>query len=119
MNAVSLSLALKKPHVVALRSAVKRAWLGSETDKAWLTMAHLASNAASEDVRFKSAKVFLEAAGELERTGDDGSKGPRSLVQIVLHHPASVSSPAGGLPGVVEVVPPGRGGSRYGVVEAG
>lgn len=61
----SLTQALKKPHVRALRDSVKRAWIESRTEKAWLTVADLADNAASEDVRLKAAKTFLDAAGEL------------------------------------------------------
>ena len=108
MNPVSLSLALRKPHVVAAREGVKRAWLSSATDKAWVTMAQLAHSAASEDVRHKSAKVFLEAAGELSRSGATDS-GPRSLVQILLQHPVTVGASVGhGLPGVIEIIRPGR-----------
>jgi len=101
MNAVSLSIALKKPHVVALRAAVKRAWLGSETDKAWVTVAHLASTASSEDVRLKAAKVFLEAAGELGG-GDARISVPASLVQIVMHHHTTPDSILSGSDGVID-----------------
>lgn len=99
----SLAVALKKPHVRAERAAVKRAWLDNKTGKAWLVMAQLAEGAASEDVRHKSAKVFLDAAGELDGSAANGATGPRTLVQIVMHH-----APEGGqpiphrLPGVIE-----------------
>ena len=103
MKAASLSIALRKPHVVAMRAAVKRAWLDSETSKAWRTMAYLANGAASEDVRHKSAKVFLDAAGELGGGNGDGQAGPRTLVNIVLHHALAGEQPTPNqLPGVIE-----------------
>lgn len=119
MNPVSLSLALRKPHIIALRAAVKRAWLDNETSKAWLTMADLANNAASEDVRYKSAKVFLEAAGELDRGQGDGDKGPRSLVQINIQHPLTGDmSGVQSLPGVIEIVRnPVRHSGPYELIE--
>lgn len=118
MNPVSLSLALKKPHVKALRDGVKRAWLDNKTGKAWLTVAALAENAASEDVRLKAAKLFLEAAGELERAGDRDT-GPRSLVQIVMHHPAELTTVGGNQSGVIEIIRnPVRPSDPYQVIEA-
>lgn len=102
MNEVSLSLALHKPHVIEARSAVKRAWLGSATDKAWLTVVTLAETAASEDVRLKAAKTLLDASGELgaSKTPD----GPRTLVQIVVNHAPATPQPIGHrLPGVIEL----------------
>lgn len=57
----SLSKALIKPHVKAFRHDVKRAWLASKTERAWLTVADLAESGNSEDVRLKAAKVFIEA----------------------------------------------------------
>jgi hypothetical protein len=118
MNPVSLSLALKKPHVKALREAVKRAWLDNETGKAWLTVINLSNGAASEDVRLKAAKLLLEAAGELDGGRSDGDKGPKSLVQIVLHHPAEMTT-VGGLPGVIEIIrSPGRSTDSYQLIEA-
>ena len=117
MNQVSLSLALRKPHVIALRAAVKRAWLDSKTDKAWVTLANLADNAASEDVRYKSAKLFLEAAGELDGGRDRGDAGPRSVVQILINHPQVVGEGmAAGQPGVIEIIRTGgRSDGRYGI----
>lgn len=103
MQYESLRVALHKPHVVAYREAVKRAWLASATDKAWLTVVTLATDAASEDVRLKAAKVILDAAGELDH-GDPGAVGPRTLVQIVVNHaPAGEQSPLKRLPGVIEL----------------
>ncbi|GAA0768763.1 hypothetical protein [Brevundimonas olei] len=65
----SLVQALHKPHVRAHRASVKRAWREAESSKAWVTMAKLASGAASEDVQFKSAKFLIEmdeaAAGRM------------------------------------------------------
>ncbi len=102
MRQESLSVALRKPHVAALKNDVKRAFLASATSKAWVIMAQLANGAVSEDVRFKAAKVFLEAAGELSADGAR-DQAPRSLVQIVVNHP---QVPGGGAderhPGVIE-----------------
>ena len=117
MSQVSLSIALKKPHVKALRAAVKRAWLDNQTGKAWLTVARLADSAASEDVRLKAARLFLEAAGELDRQGDRDT-GPRSLVQIVMHHPAELTTVGGNNSGVIEIIrQPARPSDPYQVIE--
>ncbi len=103
MRQESLSVALRKPHVKAFRDAVKRAWLASETDKAWLTVTGLATGAASEDVRLKAAKVLLDAAGELSGGKGQGDSGPRTMVQIVMHHPDASQQPTPQqLPGVIE-----------------
>jgi hypothetical protein len=108
MKGPSLTIALRKPHVRAAKEAVKRAWLASRTDKAWLTMAQLADGAASEDVRHKSAKVFLDAAGELGSVAA-GDGGPRQLVQIVLHNALQAGQPiAHRLPGIIEQQAPQR-----------
>lgn len=104
-KANSLQVALRKPHVRVARAAVKRTWLDSQTEKAWIMMAKLANGAGSEDVRHKSAKVFLDAAGELT-PGDGQGAGPRTLVQIVMHHPAASEQPTlRQLPGVIEAQP--------------
>lgn len=105
-NAVSLSVALRKPHVRAVVVAVKRAWLENETGKAWRTMADLANGATSEDVRHKSAKVFLDAAGELDGSASGGAKGPPALVQIVINSDPKQGQPiVQRLPGVIESQP--------------
>lgn len=99
----SLSKALIKPHVKAAKDAVKRAFLASETDKAWLTVTGLAQSASSEDVRLKAAKVLLDAAGELSSGKGQGDNGPRQLVNIVLHNPSASQQPTPQqLPGVIE-----------------
>lgn len=109
MRPESLSKALHKPHVKAFKAAVKRAWLASETDKAWLVVTGLAQNAASEDVKLKAAKVLLDAAGELT-PGDKAGVGPRTLVQIVVQHPTESGQPTlRQLPGVIEAQPIQRG----------
>lgn len=98
----SLSKALIKPHVKAAKDAVKRAFLASETEQAWLTVIGLARKGVSEDIKLKAAKVLLDAAGELTAK-DAGGTGPRTLVQIVMAHdtrqPISHQ-----LPGVIEAV---------------
>lgn len=101
----SLAKALLKPHVRHAKAAVKRAFLASETDKAWLTVTGLAQNSASEDVRLKAAKVLLDAAGELDGSVA-GAAGPRTLVQIVMHHAPDTGQPTlRQLPGVIEAQP--------------
>ena len=105
-NQVSLSVALRKPHVKVVVEAVKRAWLGNETGKAWRTVADLANGAASEDVRLKAAKVFLDAAGELDGSNGEGRGKPAGLVQIVINHAPPGGQPIGQrLPGVIEAQP--------------
>jgi hypothetical protein len=66
----SLSKALKKPHVQAVLSDLKRAWATNETAKAWLVVARLAENAVSEDTRLRACRTLLEAAGELSGKSD-------------------------------------------------
>ncbi len=84
MQPRSLQVALRKPHVSAHRDHVKRAWLESKAQKAWVTVAELADNAVSEDTRLKAARTILDAMGEL--TGDRGRDAarPTQLVQILL-----------------------------------
>lgn len=101
----SLSKALIKPHVVAYRSAVKRAWLDNETGKAWVRVAQLCNEATSEDVRLKAAKLILEAAGELERDDRDSGGARRPAVQIVVNYPPESVTTRAGLPGVIELAP--------------
>lgn len=102
-QATSLQLALKKPHVRAYATAVKRAWLESRTSKAWVNVAELADTACSEDVRLKANRIFLEAAGELGGKDDESGSKARTLINIVLG-----AAPQGGqsinsrLPGVIE-----------------
>lgn len=99
----SLQVALKKPHVILYHTAVKRAWLESRTSKAWVNVAELADTAASEDVRLKANRIFLEAAGELGGKDDESGSKARTLINIVLG-----AAPQGGqsinsrLPGVIE-----------------
>jgi hypothetical protein len=99
----SLSKALLKPHVKAMRTAVKRAWLTSKTEKAWLTVAELAEGSASDDIRLKASKIFLEQAGELNPEGVDSAKTARTLINIVLGAAPQVGQPTPSrLPGVIE-----------------
>ena len=101
----SLSKALKKSHVRAHMIHVKHAWQEQETSKAWLVMAKLASGAASEDVRYKSAKFLIEM--------DEAAKGRlpadvRQVVQIVAQN-VNVGAPhsltVASRPGVFEAEP--------------
>ncbi len=99
----SLAKAMLKPHVRAFRDGVKRAWMESRVEKAWLTVANLADESLSDDVRLKAAKTFLDAAGELTPDGGDKAGTARQLIQIVTQsvnlgqHP-----PMERLPGVIE-----------------
>lgn len=98
----SLIQALKKPHVRAFRAGVKRAWLESQTSKAWLTVANLAANAVSEDVRLKASRTFLDAAGELTPDAK-GQAGPSQLIQIITRAVDIGGQPLDQrLPGVIE-----------------
>lgn len=103
----SLVQAFNKPHVRAFRASVRRAWLNSQTEKAWRTVADLAGSAASEDVRLKAAKVFIEAD---EETRSRAPEGVRQLVQIVTQHVhMGGEQPLGQrLPGVIEHQAPQR-----------
>lgn len=105
MKGPSLTVALHKPHVRAAMADVKRAWLESQTSKAWLQVAKLAENAVSEDVRLKASRTFLDAAGELT-PADQGGAGPRQLIQIITKSVQMGAQPLHQrLPGVVEPLP--------------
>ena len=66
----SLAKALRRVHVLDRLASLKREWMEARTFRAWVGMAELADNAVSEEVRHKSYKVFLEAAGELGGKSD-------------------------------------------------
>lgn len=82
MKAPSLSIALKKPHVRAYLAGVKRAWMDNQTSKAWKTVADLATGAASEDVRLKASRVFIEAD---EAARSKIPEGVKQQVQIIAN----------------------------------
>lgn len=82
-KATSLSIALAKPHVRAFRADVKRAWLSSETERSWVTAAELMRHAASEDVRLKAARVFIDADIEASKANPERVG---QLVQIVTQN---------------------------------
>jgi len=99
----SLSKALIKPHVKAFRLHVKRAWLASQTERAWLTVSDLALQANSEDVRLKAAKVFIEADQAARNAMPESA---RQLVQIVTQNVNLTGHlPANQMPGVIESPP--------------
>jgi hypothetical protein len=99
----SLSKALIKPHVKAFRSSVKRAWLASQTERAWLTVSDLALQANSEDVRLKAAKVFIEADQAARNAMPEQA---RQLVQIVTQNVNLTGHlTASQMPGVIESPP--------------
>ena len=108
MQGPSLQKALKKPHVSARLASVKRAWMDSEISKAWITVAGLATGAASEDTRLKAARTILEAAGELTTNRRDDGAGAKQLVQIVIgtrDDRSGVTVLAGEHDGVIESPP--------------
>lgn len=99
-KAHSLTQALKKPHVRAFRASVKRAWLASQTEQAWLTVSKLATGANSEDVRLKAARVFIEADEAARATMPADV---RQLVQIVTQNVTMTGNlSASQMPGVIE-----------------
>lgn len=91
MQAVSLNMALQKPHVKAFMADVKRAWMESATSQAWQTVSELMRKGKSEDVRLKAARTVLEAAGELGGDKGGGSDQARTLINIVLSTPGQVA----------------------------
>ena len=99
----SLVQALHKPHVRAFRAHVKRAWRESESSYAWYTMTRLARDAASEDVKFKSAKFLIEMD---EAANNRMPEQARQLVQIVTNTVQIGQQPTEGqLSGVIEAAP--------------
>lgn len=103
MKRRSLVIALRKPHVAAHVADVKRAWMDNRTSKAWVNVAELADRAASEDVRLKANRVFLEAAGELGGKGAGDGKLAGALVQIVLNQAQNTGQPPSQqMPGIIE-----------------
>lgn len=99
----SLSKALIKPHVKAFRLSVKRAWLASQTERAWLTVSDLAMQANSEDVRLKAAKVFIEADAAARNAMPEQA---RQLVQIVTQNVNMTGHlTSSQVPGVIESLP--------------
>lgn len=89
----SLSRALKRGDVIALKASIRRAWLSSQSEKARITIADLAVNAQSEDVRHKAARSLLELAGELGpgRTADRNPP-TATLIQIVTRDVPQIAS---------------------------
>jgi hypothetical protein len=99
----SLAIALMKPHVKAFRSSVKRAWLASKTERAWLTVADLAERGNSEDVRLKAAKVFIDADEAARATMPAEA---RQLVQVYINQLNQTGHlPARQMSGVIEAEP--------------
>lgn len=113
---LSLATALRRPHVKVVREGIRRAWMDSQTEKAWVTVATLANGAASEDVRLKAARTMLEAAGQLKPDGPEKQRPAGTLVQIVLQDRGpDVIVSAARTPGVIERLP--HGASDQGVIE--
>lgn len=99
----SLSKALIKPHVKAFRASVKRAWLNSETEQAWLTASRLARSANSEDVQLKAARIFIDADEAARATMPAEA---RQLVQIITQNVNMTGHlPADQMSGVIESPP--------------
>ncbi len=79
----SLSKALLKPHVRAFKADVKRAWLESKTEKAYLTVATLAESASSEDVQLKAARLLIDMDQAANAAMPERA---RQVVQIVTQN---------------------------------
>ena len=99
----SLEKALMKPHVKAEKANVMRAWRESKTERAWLTVADLASGACSEDVRLKAAKVFIDADEAARQAMPERAQ---QVVQIIAQNVNMQGQPTSSqLPGVIESAP--------------
>lgn len=84
MQADSLTIALRRPHVQAYVADVKRAWLANATGVAWRTVSKLMTDGKSEDVRLKAARTVLEAAGELGGPDGNPSERAQTVINIVM-----------------------------------
>lgn len=105
MSEHGVQRALAKPHVRAYLDGVKRAWKEGRTSKAWANVADLADNAASEDVRLKANRTFLESMGELSPNGNGSDQAPRQLIQIITDRVDISRPPLERWPGVTEAPP--------------
>lgn len=97
----SLSRALKRPAVIAAKADVTCAWRASRTEKAVLTIADLAVNATSEDVRLKASRTWLELVGELGPIRRDTAPPAGQTIQILVN--------TGGTGGTGAAMPDGSG----------
>jgi len=79
----SISKALLKPHVKAALLDVKRAWMSSQTEKAYLVAANLATSANSEDVQLKAARIFIDMDQDARKAMPEQA---RQIVQIVTQN---------------------------------
>lgn len=96
----SLAKALLKPHVKAALLDVKRAWLASQTERAYLVAATLATGANSEDVQLKAARIFIDMDQQARATMPEQA---RQLVQIVTQNvQIGGQLPDGQVSGVIE-----------------
>ena len=84
MKGPSLAKALRRGHISDRLTHVRREWMESKTLRAWVTVAELAEDAASEDTRLRAARTILEAAGELNPNRHTDAPRVASLVQIIL-----------------------------------
>lgn len=80
----SLHLALKRPHVQALKRDMIRNFMQNGTDLARWTLIDLCRNSKSDDVRHKSARTLLELAGEIGGQSSD-TKGEIGAVHVHIH----------------------------------
>ena len=62
----SVQKALRKGHVKAFCSSLKREWMTGQTFRSWSTVEKLRDNSPSDKVRLESAALFIRAAGDLE-----------------------------------------------------
>ncbi|WP_421730776.1 hypothetical protein [Brevundimonas sp.] len=113
MQGPSLQKAMKKPHVLARLSDLKRAWFTNQTGKAWLVVAKLAADAASPEVQLKAARTLLEKAGELGPHRRDDNPPAGQVIQILVTTGGTGAAMPDGS-GVFELppyAPPSRDGS--------
>ena len=86
IQAETLQKALRKPHIRDEVLRLKRARLDGLTEKAWLTVADLASSAVSEDVKLKACRLIMEAAGDIWHGRRDDAPRASAGVMIVIGH---------------------------------
>lgn len=105
IQAETLQKALRKPHIRDEVIRLKRARLDGLTEKAWLTVADLASDAVSEDVKLKACRLIMEAAGEIGPGRRDESPRASAAVMIVVGQGPDRREITIGTNGVVESPP--------------
>lgn len=100
----SVQKALRKEHVKAFCSSLKREWMTGQTFRSWSTVEKLRDTSASDKVRLESAALFIRAAGDLEPERNHGPSTALALQIIVSpQHALPVNNTSAG--GVIEAPP--------------